>query len=55
MPLEQVKILNDNEGEVRVLHSDNNIETVSVEIKRVWGNFVELQNALPEDLMLIIE
>lgn len=54
LPLEQVKILNDNEGEITVLHSDN-VEAFPVKIKRVWGSFVELKEALPANLEIVLK
>ncbi len=54
LPLEQVKILNDNEGEISILRSGK-VEAFPVKIKRVWGSFVELKEALPADLELVLK
>lgn len=54
LPLEQVKILNDNEGEISILRSGKR-EAFPVKIKRVWGSFVELKDALAEDLELVVK
>ena len=54
LPLEQVKILNDNEGEISILRAGK-VEAFPVKIKRVWGSFVELKEALPADLELVLK
>ncbi len=54
LPLEQVKILNDNEGEISILRSGK-VEAFPVKIKRVWGSFVELKEGLPADLELVLK
>ena len=53
LPLDQVKILNDNQWEIKVWNWKE-IENREIEIKKVWGSFVELKEALPWNLQLIM-
>lgn len=53
LPLEKIKILNDNEGTVQIL-SGENIEELPVKIKKVWGNIVELAVPISWDSNLIL-
>jgi hypothetical protein len=48
-----VKILNDNEGEIKVW-SWEATEGLTVWIKRVWWSFVELEEALDWTLKIVI-
>ena len=53
LPLDYVKILNDNQWEVKIWSWDNT-EALTIDIKKVWWNFVELQKELPGDLQIIV-
>jgi hypothetical protein len=53
LPLDLVKILNDNQWEVKVWEWWET-KWRTVDIKRVWWNFVELKEALPWSLKLVI-
>ena len=53
LPLDLVKILNDNQWEVKIW-SWNKTEWLTIDIKKVWWNFVELKKALPWDTKLIV-
>ena len=53
LPLDLVKILNDNQWEVKIW-SWNKTEWLTIDIKKVWWNFVELKEALPGDTKLIV-
>lgn len=53
LPLDLVKILNDNEGEIKVW-SWEATEGLTVWIKRVWWSFVELEEALDWTLKIVI-
>ena len=53
LPLDLVKILNDNQWEVKIW-SWNNTEWLTIDIKKVWWNFVELKEALPETTKLVV-
>ena len=53
LPLDLVKILNDNQWEVKIW-SWNTAEWLTIDIKKVWWNFVELKEALPGDTKLIV-
>ena len=53
LPLDQVKILNNNQWEIKVWNWKE-IENRDIEIKKVWGSFVELKEALPWNLQLIM-
>ena len=53
LPLDLVKILNDNEWEVKVWNWKET-EWLTINIKKVWWNFVELQEALPWETQLVI-
>ncbi|MCR5412106.1 MAG: hypothetical protein K6E76_03850 [Patescibacteria group bacterium] len=46
LPLEQVKILNSNEGEIAI-RENNQQQSYPVKIKKTRGKFVELQDPLP--------
>ena len=53
LPLDLVKILNDNEWEVKIWSWDTT-EWLTIEIKKVWWNFVELKEELPWDTQIIV-
>jgi len=53
LPLDLVKILNDNQWEVKIW-SWNNTEWLTIDIKKVWWNFVELKEALPGTTKLVV-
>ena len=53
LPLDQVKILNDNEWEIKIWNGENT-EKQTVQIKKVWWSFVELKEALSWDLKLVL-
>ena len=53
LPLDLVKILNDNQWEVKIW-SWNNTEWLTIDIKKVWWNFVELKKALPGTTKLVV-
>lgn len=46
LPLEKVKILNENEGTIAILSGDS-VENFPIKIKKIWGSFVEVKEALP--------
>ena len=53
LPLDLVKILNDNQWEVKIW-SWNATEWLTIDIKKVWWNFVELKHALPGTTKLVV-
>ena len=53
LPLDLVKIINDNQWEVKIW-SWNNTEWLTIDIKKVWWNFVELKDALPWTTKLVV-
>lgn len=53
LPLEKVKILNENEGTIAVLSGDK-VEDFPIKIKRVWWSFVECKETLPGELTLVM-
>ena len=53
LPLDQVKILNDNEWEIKVWDGSW-IEKRTIQIKKVWWSFAELKEALPWNLKLVM-
>ena len=53
LPLDQVKILNDNEWEIKVWDGSG-IEKRTIQIKKVWWSFAELKEALPWNLKLVM-
>ena len=53
LPLDLVKIINDNQWEVKIW-SWNNTEWLTIDIKKVWWNFVELKEALPGTTKLVV-
>ena len=54
LPLEQVKILNSNEGEIAI-RENNQQQSYPVKIKKTRGKFVELQDPLPWDITIVIK
>ena len=53
LPLDLVKILNDNQWEVKVWNWETT-EGLTIDIKKVWWNFVELKEALPGTTKLVV-
>ena len=54
LPLEKVKILNENEGTIPIL-SGTTIVQLPIKIKKICGSFVELKHALPWTLALVMD
>jgi len=54
LPLEQVKILNSNEGEITIREGEES-KTYPVIIKKTRGKFVELKEPLPENLTIVVK
>ena len=54
LPLEQVKILNSNEGEIAIREGGAQ-KSYPIKIKKTRGKFVELQEPLPWDITIVMK
>ena len=54
LPLEQVKILNSNEGEIAIREGGEQ-KSYPIKIKKTRGKFVELQESLPWDITIVMK